>query len=369
MQQRFCLVLGFFLAGVLAGCAAPVTQRIKVDDVAAEIEAKKQREIALQSIVEDETRLYNVAYRIFSKASSLCADKQRYSMGMITRNKFAFGNDMQEAAATLYGLSDVIKVFHVVPDSPAQKAGIKPGDMPLAVNEWPVPVGEESGKKYKEKMAEILKAGNKVSLRFLRDGAQQTMEIAPEKYCDYEVHLLTKNYGPARPDDINAFADGKRLVITRGMMRFTKDDIELATVVAHELAHNAMKHIDKRQGNVILGTILDILIGAKTGVDTGGMFGNLAGLAYSQDFEAEADYVGLYMMALAGMEIASAPNFWRRMAAAHPDSIRNNHLATHPATPHRFLALEETVKEIKQKIVSGAALVPEMKKAATPKSQ
>jgi Peptidase family M48 len=160
---------------------------------------------------------------------------------------------------------------------------------------------------------------------------------------------------------LNAFADGKNVFIARGMMRFAQDDTELALVVSHEMAHNSMLHMKAKTSNYVLGTVLDILITATTGVNTQGTFGNMAASRYSQEFEAEADYVGLYMMAAAGKNIDSAPKFWRRMAAAHPTGIEADYSSSHPSTAYRLLALEETVKEIKLKKETGASLTPEMK--------
>jgi hypothetical protein len=39
-------------------------------------------------------------------------------------------------------------------------------------------------------------------------------------------------------------------MVTRGMMNFARDDLELALVVAHEIAHNSMKHIDAKKQNM-----------------------------------------------------------------------------------------------------------------------
>ncbi len=111
--------------------------------------------------------------------------------------------------------------------------------------------------------------------------------------------------------------------------------------------------------NAIPGLLLDLLA-AGVGVNTQGLFMNMTANAYSQEFEAEADYVGLYMMKQSGMEIENAPDFWRRMAAIHPGSIKTNLLATHPASPERFLALEKTVEEIRDKVEKGLPLAPEM---------
>ena len=66
-------------------------------------------------------------------------------------------------------------------------------------------------------------------------------------------------------------------------------------------------------------------------------------------------------VANAGMDVSDTPNFWRRMAVAHPASIQTNHAASHPSTPERFLGLENTVAEIARKLAAGAPLMPEMK--------
>ena len=88
---------------------------------------------------------------------------------------------------------------------------------------------------------------------------------------------------------------------------------------------------------------------------------NAAGQAFSQEFEAEADYVGLYLMAHTNYSIADAPKFWRRMAAANPGSIKGSMNASHPATPYRMVALERAVTEIEKKRREGLPLLPERK--------
>jgi hypothetical protein len=80
---------------------------------------------------------------------------------------------------------------------------------------------------------------------------------------------------------------------------------------------------------------------------------------YSQDFEREADYVGLYIMAWAGLPVDKASGFWRRMAVEHPTGIVFS--TTHPTTAERFVRLEQWAKEVNGKLASGEAFGPEMK--------
>jgi len=97
-----------------------------------------------------------------------------------------------------------------------------------------------------------------------------------------------------------------------------------------------------------LGFIVVILFSG-VGVNTQGAFAYMASYAYSREFEAEADYVGMYFAVHAGVGVSEAPTFWRGMAVAHPGSIKANNASSHPATPARFVALKATAKEIHEK--------------------
>ena len=108
---------------------------------------------------------------------------------------------------------------------------------------------------------------------------------------------------------------------------------------------------------------LDILASAG-GVGTGSIFSDagatIGGLSYSQDFENEADYIGLYIMAISGYDIKKAPNIWRRFSVK--DGGQGIYTSsTHPTNPHRFLALTKAIDEIKQKKNKNMALVPEFR--------
>lgn len=172
-----------------------------------------------------------------------------------------------------------------------------------------------------------------------------------DKRCNYPVILV-------EDDNLNASADGKRAYIHTGMIRFTESDEELAFIVAHEIAHNMLAHIDKKRANAALGTIADLALAITLGVNTQGAFGDAGSKAYSQAFEAESDYLALYLLANSGYDITNTPDFWRRMGIEHPDSISSRYNSTHPSTPERFVAMEVAVSEIEKKQNSGKQLIP-----------
>lgn len=173
--------------------------------------------------------------------------------------------------------------------------------------------------------------------------------------CRYPVRL--------RDDQtVNASADGSTVYINSGIVNFAKTDDELALVVGHEIAHNMLSHVSKTMGSTILGALIDGVIAGVAGVDTGGLFTNAVGSAYSKEYESEADYLGLYLAARAGYDISGAPNLWRRMAIENPGSIAQKYGSSHPSTPERYVALETAVREIDAKLNDGVALIPNLLK-------
>lgn len=344
---------------LLATCAlsacAPVTQRPAVEDKAVAAEAQKQRELAWQDEMEDQARLYRVAYPILARGAPLCEERVRAALGIRFGNVHDLPKEFRETAAKLIGLGNELQVIQVAPGSPADRAGMQEKDILLAVESRRAPSGEGAREKLTTAIAEAAKTRKTLDVIVRRAGVQRSFTVGHEPVCDYPVLVHSA-------DIINAFADGKQVMVTRGMLRFVRDDLELAVVIGHELAHNTMGHIQKQMGNQFLGTLLDVLA-ASRGVDTQGLFGSLAGAVFSKEFEAEADYVGLYFTARAGHSIDKAPNFWRRMATANPGGIQQRGFgASHPSTPERFLALEKIVEEIRAKNAAGKALTPEMTK-------
>ncbi|MGB8274670.1 MAG: M48 family metallopeptidase [Alphaproteobacteria bacterium] len=323
----------------------------QISKEAAEAEAEKQRQLILDQYIKDAGRLNDMTFRIFTANADLCKERTRPISGAYFIDKSAVTDDFAKAISSRFRIDAPEVIATVAAGSPADNAGLKAGDGIIKLNNWDVPRGRDAGKKFHDKFLEFAKDNKPVDITVRDATSDRTITITPVTACDFDVGLV---FG----DDVNAFADGKMVAFYTGMLRFASTDEELATVVSHETAHNLMNHIDKQRGNAFLGILLDILA-AGVGVNTQGAFGKMAALAYSQEFEAEADYVGLYLMARAGYKIEDTPNFWRRMAIAHPSGVNAGFGATHPSTPERFLALEKTVAEIDSKRAAGQPVVPE----------
>ncbi len=195
----------------------------------------------------------------------------------------------------------------------------------------------------------------KVADRITPEGSKLCYELFGGKNANHRCNFALVLEGKG---GVNAYADGEKVVVSAAMMEFAEDDTHLAYVLAHELAHNIMEHPQRSGQNMAAGAILGAVIDAAAG--TRG-FSNLgaqaAMLSYSPDFEREADYIGLYILARAGYDINSAPDFWHAMSAHDPTGIYTR--TTHPTNAERYVSMRKAINEIHSKRQIGMELMPE----------
>lgn len=160
---------------------------------------------------------------------------------------------------------------------------------------------------------------------------------------DWEVRVFDD-------DQVNAFAlPGKKIGIYTGLLDVAKNQDQLATVVAHEVAHVLARHGNERMSTqYATSTGLDV-VGLVAGNDTaakktalgllglGAQVGVL--LPFSRSQESEADLLGLDLMARAGFEPDQSVDLWHNMIAASEGSPPE-FLSTHPSGESRIEALQ-----------------------------
>lgn len=181
---------------------------------------------------------------------------------------------------------------------------------------------------------------------------QAAKKLARTKQRDYAFKVVDK-------EGLNAWTDGKSVSFTPVMIDFLETDKELATVIAHELSHNVMGHHAKQKQNTIVGAVLDIAA-ATQGIDTHGAFSGIGSMSYSQGFENEADYVAIYILALAGYDVSNVHQIWRKMTIQTGTGTKASFFSSHPSNPERFIRMQRAIEEVKAKQKDGKKLEPNL---------
>jgi predicted Zn-dependent protease len=163
-------------------------------------------------------------------------------------------------------------------------------------------------------------------------------------------------------DEINAFCmAGGKVAFYTGILPICKDENGVATVMGHEVAHALARHGAERASQQMAAgigsTVLELALGASSvspgtgqaimiAYGLGAQYGVL--LPYSRAHEAEADRIGLSLMALAGYDPRRSLEFWQRMSAATGNS-GSSFFQTHPSDQERMANIQEYINEALQR--------------------
>jgi predicted Zn-dependent protease len=158
-------------------------------------------------------------------------------------------------------------------------------------------------------------------------------------------------------DEVNAFAlPGGFFYVNSGLVLRADEEAELAGVMAHEIAHVALRHGTRNatKGQITqLAMIPLILLGpggwAGYGLYEGLQFAIPLGfLKFSRDAEREADFYGLQYMYKAGYDPNAYVSFFEKIQAEErrrPGSIPKV-FNTHPPTPERIQKTQTEIASI-----------------------
>jgi predicted Zn-dependent protease len=165
------------------------------------------------------------------------------------------------------------------------------------------------------------------------------------------VGTVKQTEGKIHPDAVNAWTDGEGVWITRGMMRFLKNDDELAVVLSHEMAHALRGHMAYLRAKQALGLALGIpaaIFGGQAAGQLTLVLIEAASKKFDRDQEREADLYGLVWVHRAGFDPEVAKAVFRRMAVEMPESSEQGFLSSHPSSTERFLAMERVAEALKK---------------------
>jgi hypothetical protein len=251
------------------------------------------------------------------------------------------------AASRRAGLALAVLLAAALP-AEAQPTQVKPGFNVFSAQQ-DIEIGQQSAVEA-ERQLPILRDDS------IQDYAEDLLERiaphAPGHKFPYRVKVVNAS-------DINAFAlPGGPLYLDRGLLQAARTEGELAGVVAHEIAHIALRHgthnaskaYATQAGLGILGGILGRGQTRTTQsiINLVGGFGlNALFLKYSRDAETQADVVGAQMLARSGydpMEMASFFEILERQRGGSGGAAQ--FFSSHPAPANRRARIQQEARLI-----------------------
>ncbi|NKB76397.1 MAG: M48 family metalloprotease [Gammaproteobacteria bacterium] len=160
-------------------------------------------------------------------------------------------------------------------------------------------------------------------------------------------------------NNLNAFAvPGGYITFNTGLLLNTEEESELASVVAHEIAHLSQLHLPRllarSQDNKLPTTaaiIGSILLGGQIGLagltlTNAQLLSNQ--LRYTRDFEREADAVGIRLLSNAGFDPFAMTQFFSKLERYSRTQGSNTpeFLRTHPLSYSRIAETEQRAQQL-----------------------
>jgi predicted Zn-dependent protease len=179
----------------------------------------------------------------------------------------------------------------------------------------------------------------------LLNGLLERLGRATERPSErYQVTILNSPV-------VNAFAlPNGNVYLTRGLLVLANDTAEIASVVAHEMAHVITRHAVDRQELERTNTLVnrvrsDVLQDARAASALNAQ-GRVAIASFSRQQELEADALSVRIIARAGLDPYGATRFLdslgrttairAAMLGVNPNAQNLDITATHPAAPERI---------------------------------
>ena len=243
-------------------------------------------------------RLERIAARIMIANADLC-DTVENDIGLSTHTLNDYPADLKTAAAHYLKVGQGLSVRTVRPQSPAHKAGMRTGDRIVKINETSLidsPLFTDNdlagpiAKAAFHSALDKLHSKESAVIDYQRGDNTRRAELVVTPKCKLPVTLFFS-------EDVNGHLIDDEIWITSGLLRTIRDDVRVAYIMGHEMAHALRGHVD----------------------------------THTPDIELEADRLGLILLARAGYDPETLSTFWTEQidlfdggdttSDSHPDLI------------------------------------------------
>ncbi|AYJ85803.1 hypothetical protein D3Y57_07220 [Sphingomonas paeninsulae] len=292
----------------------------------------------IAALQEADARVAAIAWQLQTTNAPLCSETAPLA-GFTIQTLAQYEPFARPAVAQGDALDRRPMVQAVVAGGTADRAGLKAGDIVLEIDGAPTPRELPPRASYDataktQAMIDSALLRPPLVLRILRGKVSRTVELTGVTGCSSRIEIVTGK-------SLNAEADGHYVQISGSLVDFAANDDELATIIAHELAHNILHHPLR----------LDTENTAR------GLFAKLGKRdTQIRKTEFEADRMAVWLVARAGYDVDAIVPFWMRLGERAGSGAPSD--GTHPDWNERIDRAAAAVTEVKSQRAASAELLP-----------
>ena len=268
--------------------------------------ASAQEAAYYQQLQKLDARVQSIGWQLVRANAPFCQNTLP-AIGLLLQDSHSWTDPA--AMRSALGLASDIAVGAVADGSPAQEAGLTVNQPVLAIGGKPFPDAPAGDYRrlaaLHDRIDDALRAGGSVSVTTGTASGPRTVSITGQPVCASRFELLT--------DGDSARADGARVLVTRSLAEAVAEDDLLAAAIAHELAHNLLRHPQKR-------------------TEEGRGWGKI------RHNEREADRLSVWLLANADFDTAGAVRFQREWMRDRDWGFLT---PTHDAWDERIVMIEQ----------------------------
>ena len=296
----------------------------------------EQADSLLAMRVQDE-RVATIGHRLAINNLAFCADRS-WLPGFTVHELSQYGAEYRDAAIRAFGVGMEPAVLAVAAGGPAERSGIRHDDVLVRLDGEALPVGpgNDGPRALMERLLTMIErafADGEANVELRRGPSVSSVVVRAEQGCATRFQV-------APSSNLNAFADGRYVKVTTRMAYYLSDDQELAALLAHEFAHNMLRH--------------------RSRLDTAGVargflrnFGRNARLI--RETESEADRLSVYILDRAGYDPEATVRFWQHFGSRGLNFVGS---PTHSSPGRRIEAMQAEVEVVRRARAAGTVPVP-----------
>ncbi|MCF8163687.1 MAG: M48 family metalloprotease [Sulfuritalea sp.] len=307
------------------------------------------RDPVIDTLLERQEHIYRIAAPLIIKNAVLCRTQARPLLGFTAKNQYSYPPELSVAARQSLGLDERLQVMQILDGSGAMRAGLKRGDILQTIQDITIPTGPQAEPEAARMLSPILKNLTEINITVIRQNQPITVNVPLTLACAFAIDV-------GNTQNVNAYADGRRILLTRGLLDWLSTDEDVAVIIAREIAHNVLQHAKQLQQMATLSIVIDNLLLFKPDQVAANSSNGIK--ITPEKMDQDADRLALFMLARAGYDLASFTRVMQKLAQIPNASQANTYPALHPWTEGRQSVIQSTMKEIRQKQSAKKALVP-----------